>query len=76
MVDVATKEIQILDSSYANMVPEWKKGGILFIRQIGSNQNLMERKQSITLYTEGRFENLEPGFDVFPIGSNGASWVE
>ena len=76
VVDVASKEVTILDSTYANMVPEWKEGGILFIRQIGSDQDLMERKQSIYLYTEGRFENLEPGFDVFPIGSNGASWVE
>jgi hypothetical protein len=76
ILDINSREITIVDSSYANMVPEWKVGGILIIRQIGSMDQLMERKQSIYLYADGKFKNLEPDFDVFPIGSNGASWVE
>ena len=76
ILDIPSGEITILDSSYANMVPEWKEGGLLIIRQIGSMEKMMERKQSIYLYADGKFENLEPDFDIFPIGSNGASWVE
>jgi Tol biopolymer transport system component len=76
LLDLESREITILDSSFANMIPEWKEGGILIIRQIGTDQDLMELKQSIYLYNDGKFENLEPEFDTFPIGSNGASWVE
>lgn len=36
VVDVDSKEENVLDSSYANMLPEWKSGGILFIRQVGT----------------------------------------
>jgi Tol biopolymer transport system component len=76
IADVFTKEITKLDSSYANMIPEWKEEGIIFIRQIGSKVGVMERKQSMYVYRDGRFENLEPEFDVFPIGTNGASWID
>jgi hypothetical protein len=76
VVDLATQVITILDSSYANMIPEWKEEGIVFIRQIGSVSTVMDRKQSIYLYQDGKFKNLEPGYDIFPIGSNGASWVD
>jgi len=76
ILDIPSGEMTIVDSSYANMVPEWKDGGILFIRQIGSMDNLMDRKQSMYIYNDGSFTNLEPEFDVFPIGSNGASWIE
>ena len=62
ILDINSGEITIVDSSYANMVPEWKVGGILIIRQIGSMDNLMERKQSIYLYADGAFKNLEPDF--------------
>ncbi len=75
IVDVNTKEIIKLDSNYANMIPEWKDKGILFIRQIGSS-SMMERKQGMYFYKDDRFENLEPEYDVFPIGANGASWVD
>jgi hypothetical protein len=75
VIDLNTKEITILDSEHANMVPEWKEGGILFIRQTGSLDSWMERKQSVYLYRDGEFINLEPEFDEFPIGSNGASWA-
>ena len=76
MLDLSTKETTILDSSYANMIPEWKERGIVFIRQIGSMGSTMERKQSIYFYQAGKFRNLEPDYDIFPIGSNGASWME
>jgi Tol biopolymer transport system component len=75
IVNVGTKEITILDSSYANMVPEWKSQGIIFIRQIGSMTSVMDRKQSMYVYRDGVFENLEPDYDTFPIGSNGGSWI-
>jgi Tol biopolymer transport system component len=76
VIDVSSGEITILDSSFANMIPEWKEEGILLIRQIGSSTNVMDRKQAIYLYQNGLFKNLEPDFEVFPIGSNGASWIE
>jgi len=76
VLDLDTKEITVLDSSYANMIPEWKDQGIVFIRQIGSLRSVMDRKQSIYLYQDDMIRNLEPDYDIFPIGSNGASWVE
>lgn len=75
IVDVSTKEITKLDSDYANMIPEWKEEGILFIRQISSSNNVMDRKQSMYVYQDSKFENLEPEHDIFPIGTNGASWI-
>jgi len=76
VVDVGTKEEEILDSSYANMVPEWKSRGILFIRQIAAT-NPKDYQQVLYLYREGSFSGLE-GFpyNVFPIGAWGGSWVE
>ncbi|MCP3682392.1 MAG: hypothetical protein GY861_06840 [bacterium] len=76
VVDVNTKEITKLDSSYANMIPEWKEQGIIFIRQSGSMSSVMERKEGMYVYKDGVFKNLEPENDVFPIGTNGASWIE
>jgi hypothetical protein len=59
------------------MIPEWKTQGIVFIRQVGSGDTAMDRKQSVFLYKDGEFTNLEPApYDVFPIGSNGVSWIE
>ncbi len=76
ILDIATKNITILDTSYANMIPEWKEEGIVLIRQIGSTTSVMDRKQSTYIYLDGEFRNLEPDHDTFPIGSNGASWIE
>jgi Tol biopolymer transport system component len=74
--DIETGVETVLDSSYANMIPEWKPQGIIFIRQIGSATSIMGRKQSMYIYTD-EFMNLEPDpFNVFPIGSNGASWIK
>jgi Tol biopolymer transport system component len=76
IVDVDTKKVEILDSNYANMVPEWKSEGILFLRQIGSSKP-MEVKQSLYLYKDGKFEELEKyPYNVFPIGAYGGSWIE
>jgi hypothetical protein len=76
VIDVATKEEHILDSSYANMVPEWKLRGILFIRQIGAT-NTWDLKQSLYVYRNGEFEELEKfPYNVFPIGAYGGSWIE
>jgi len=70
-------EETVLDSSYANMIPEWKPQGIVFIRQIGSSTSAMDRKQSMYIYRDDEIRDLEQHpFNVFPIGSNGASWIE
>lgn len=75
--EIETGEETVLDSSFANMIPEWKSKGIVFIRQAGLSSDVMDRKQSIYVYVDGQFLNLEPDpYDVFPIGSNGASWIE
>jgi len=76
LVDVETKELTTLDSNFANMVPEWKEGGILFIKQWTVGDQVMDRRQSMHLYKDGEFINLEPDHSIFPIGSNGASWIE
>lgn len=76
VIDVDTKEEYILDSDYANMVPEWKSRGILFIRQVGAT-NPMDMKQSLYVYRNGKFEELEKfPYNVFPIGAYGGSWIE
>jgi len=75
--DIESGEETILDSSYANMVPEWKSQGIVFVRQKKIGDRDVDLKQSIHVYIDGEFRDLEPyPFNVFPIGSNGASWVE
>jgi len=77
IVDVETREETVLDTNFANMIPEWKHQGIVFIRQVGSPGGAMDLKQSAHFYRDGKFTNLEPEpYDVFPIGSNGASWIE
>lgn len=76
IIDVVTKEENILDSTYANMIPEWKLRGILFVRQIGA-ADPMDLKQSLYLYRDGKFEELEKfPYNVFPIGAYGGSWIE
>ena len=77
IIDLETAEETVLDSSYANMIPEWKHQGIVFIRQIGSSTSAMDRRQSMYVYRDDEFRDLEPyPFNVFPIGSNGASWID
>ena len=66
----------VLDSSFANMVPEWKPGGIIFTCQIGGTDP-MQIKQALYLYRDGQFQALEKyPFDIFPIGAFSGSWVE
>ena len=75
VIDVNTGVETVLDSSFANMVPEWKSGGIIFTRQIGGTDP-MQIKQSLYLYREGTFQALETfPYDVFPIGAFGGSWI-
>ena len=81
LVDVATGAVEILDSQYANMVPQWKSGGILINRQVGAANadqvNPMDYKQSLYIYRDGRFEELEVyPHNVFPIGAYGGYWIE
>lgn len=78
IVDVDTGKEEVLDSQYANMIPEWKSGGILFIRQKGGNtNNAMDIKQSLNIYSGGVFKELEKfPYNVFPVGAYGAHWIE
>ena len=81
VVDVNTKEIEILDSQYANMIPQWKSGGILINRQVGvanaGELKAMDMKQSLYLYRDGNFEELESyPYNVFPLGAYGGYWIE
>ena len=75
-IDVSTKEETVLDSSYANMVPEWKSSGILFTRQIGGTDP-MKVQQVLYRFKDGEFEPLEEyPYNVFPFGGFGGSWIE
>jgi Tol biopolymer transport system component len=80
VIDVATKEETVLDSQYANMIPEWKSGGILFMRQQSVPDYIsrpMDIKQSLYCYQNGQFVELEEfPYNVFPIGAFGGSWIE
>jgi Tol biopolymer transport system component len=81
VVDVDTKEIKTLDSQYANMIPQWKTGGILINRQVGvanaGEIRAMDLKQSLYIYKDGKFEELEDyPFNVFPLGAYGGYWIE
>lgn len=81
VVDVDSGEVEILDSQYANMLPQWKSRGILINRQVGvadtSQLKAMEIKQSLFIYADGRFKALEPyPFNVFPLGAYGGNWIE
>jgi Tol biopolymer transport system component len=81
VLDIDTKEMEILDSQYANMIPQWKIGGILINRQVGaansSMMSAMDMKQSLYLYKDGKFEELEKyPYDIFPMGAYGGYWIE
>jgi Tol biopolymer transport system component len=81
VIDVETQEIEILDSQYANMIPQWKSGGILINRQVGGANTgrlkAMEMKQSLYIYRDGEFEELEAyPFNVFPLGAYGGYWID
>ncbi len=77
VVSVETKEITVLDSNCANMIPEWKEGGILFLRQIMETPEPMDIKQSLYLYKDGEFVELEDyPYNVFPLGAYSDSWID
>ena len=81
VIDVNTREIEVLDSQYANMIPQWKSGGILINRQVGAKEGsalqAMRLRQSLYLYRDGVFEELEAyPFNVFPLGAYGGYWIE
>jgi hypothetical protein len=81
VVNVDTKEIEVLDAQFANMIPQWKSGGILLNRQVGEanagEMKAMNIKQSLYLYNDGNFIELETyPYNVFPIGAYGGYWIE
>jgi Tol biopolymer transport system component len=81
VADIDTGEIEVLDSNYANMIPQWKSRGILINRQVGilngGKIKAMELKQSLYLYKDGTFKELESyPYNVFPIGAYGGYWIE
>ncbi len=62
------------------MVPQWKDGGILINRQVGvaAGENLtgMGIKQSLYLYKDGVFTELEEHpYNIFPMGAYGGYWI-
>jgi hypothetical protein len=75
VVDISTGVETVLDSSYANMVPEWKSRGIILTRQIGGIEP-MQIKQGLYLFQTGQFTALESfPYDVFPLGAFGGNWI-
>ncbi|MBN2042703.1 MAG: DPP IV N-terminal domain-containing protein [Candidatus Aenigmarchaeota archaeon] len=77
VISLATGTETVYDSEYANMVPEWKENGILFIRQ-SSGAKPMDIKQSLYYFDPSsvEFRELETyPYSVFPVGAAGASWV-
>ena len=77
VVNVDTKEITVLDSNYANMLPEWKEGGILVLRQIAGSTEPADIIQSLYLYKDGEFTELEDyPYNVFPLGAYSCSWID
>ena len=84
VIDVDTKQEEVLDSQYANMLPQWKAEGILFIRQIGSNTVKDKREidpmsvtQSLYVYKDGTFQELEEyPYNVFPLGAYDGSQIK
>lgn len=76
VVDVETKQVTVLDSNYANMLPEWKGGGILILRQTAGSTEPTDIKQSLYLYRDGDFIDLEGyPYNVFPLGAYSCSWI-
>lgn len=74
-VDLKTGEETVLDDRYANMVPEWKAPGILFMRQVGGSDP-MRIQQALYRYQAGSFIALETfPYDIFPLGGFGGSWI-
>ena len=68
MTFVNTKKEEVLDSQYANMIPEWKSGGILFIRQQSVADYIsrpMDIKQSLYRYRNGHFTELEMSLTTY-----------
>jgi hypothetical protein len=75
VIDINGGSETILDTSYANMVPEWKTRGIIFTRQVG-DADPMQVKQGLYLYADGAFRPLEEyPYDVYPIGAYGGNWI-
>jgi len=84
IIDVETGQEEIIDTQYANMLPVWKIRGILCVRQVGSDATTdvaqidpMSITQSLYIYRDGIFTEMEHyPYNIFPIGSFGASWIE
>ncbi len=77
IVDIDTGTETVFDSEHANMVPEWKEEGILFIRQKAASAP-MEIKQSLYYFDPGsvKFTEMESyPYSVFPVGAASASWI-
>ena len=75
IVDVETKEEEVIDSQFSNYVPEWKEKGLLFLRYtVGENE--LERHHSLYIYKDGKINELEKApYNNFPFGGFGGSWI-
>jgi hypothetical protein len=77
--NLETGEEKILDSTVANLVPEWKSKGIILIRQVGMGDyadHPASIVQTIVYYDGENFNYLEEyPYNVFPIGAVSVSWI-
>jgi len=77
VIDLDTKELEVLDSQYTNMIPQWKSKGILLLRQAGTGRKPTDRKHYLCIYQNGQFKKLEEfPFDVYPMGGFGMSLID
>lgn len=75
IVDVDTKEEELVDAQFTNGIPEWKEGGILFMRQIGGD-NPAKWHHNLYIYKDGKYKKLEKEpYNHFPFGGWGGSWI-
>jgi hypothetical protein len=76
IVDIVSRETEVLDSAYANMIPVWSEKGILVVRQVYDSEDPASSTQGLVLYKDGTFTELEENpYNVFPIGAQSVSWI-
>ena len=82
-IDIHTGKEEVISSSFANMLPDWSEKGIIFIRQIGSENETDKNKldpmqiyQGLYLYYNEKLIELEKyPYNIFPIGAYSCSFI-
>lgn len=66
---------ELLDYTYANLLPDWGAEGILLVRQ-SAGADAKSVSQALQLYRNGVFIPLESfPYDVYPLGAFSGSWI-